>query len=202
MRLTVLASFLVLFQIVIMAQKPVLSVNDELPGSDIEMKCATYGVTHSLNDLKKENGLLVIFSCNTCPFVVAWENRFPVVSKIAKENNIGVAFLNSNYKKRDGDDSWEAMKQHAKDYNYSWPYLLDKESILANAFGAQTTPHVFLFDKNSKLVYKGAIDDSHSDATKVKDFYLKDALNSLGTGNQIAVTETRNLGCSIKRKVE
>ena len=113
---------------------------------------------------------------------------------------MGFALVNSNYLKRDGDDSMEAMQAHAKEHSYSWPYLADHESELANLLGAQTTPHVFLFDKNMKLVYKGAIDDNYKDAAEVEQFYLKDALNSLGSGKAIETKETRNLGCSIKRK--
>ncbi len=181
------------------AQLPVLEIGASLPAND-EMKCATSEKTVKLNEVKAENGLLLIFSCNTCPFVVAWEDRYHMVKKIADENNIGYALVNSNYMLRGKDDSFENMKAHAKKQNYSWPYLLDNESELANAFGAQTTPHVFLFDKNLKLVYKGTIDDNFRDATKVTKFYLKEALNSLGKGQEIKEKETKNIGCSIKRK--
>jgi thioredoxin-related protein len=194
--------FLASLTLISVAQFPVIAIGDKLPVSTEKLKNATDDVLVELKSLKSENGLLVIFSCNTCPFVVAWEDRYPVVNKIAKENKIGFVLINSNYMKRSGDDSWEAMKSHSKAKNYLWPYLLDDESKVANAFGAQTTPHVFLFDKNLSLVYKGAIDDNHKDASQVKDFYLKDALLSLGAGKDIALKETRNLGCGIKRKTE
>lgn len=181
------------------AQFPVLNIGDKLPTSD-KMTCATSGNNASIDNLKGENGTLVIFSCNTCPFVVAWEDRFPMVDKIANNNKVKMVLINSNYNNRNGVDSFESMKEHAKKLNYQWPYLLDNESELANAFGAQTTPHVFLFDKNNKLVYKGAIDDNHKAADQVKEFYLQDALNSLGQGKEITNKETRNLGCGIKRK--
>ena len=178
----------------------VLSIGEELPKCDEKMKCATTGQTFQIGDLEEENGLLLVFSCNTCPFVLAWEDRYPVIAELAKKNKVGFALVNSNYMKRDGGDSMEAMIAHAKDKNYKWPYLDDQESELANLLGAQTTPHVFLFDKNMKLVYKGAIDDNYKDAGSVEEFYLKDALNSLGSGKEIEMKETRNLGCSIKRK--
>ncbi|MBN2263385.1 MAG: redoxin family protein [Prolixibacteraceae bacterium] len=181
------------------AQFPILNIGDQLPQSE-KMECATSNKNANIDQLKGENGTLVIFSCNTCPFVVAWEDRFPMVDKIAKENKVSMVLVNSNYNNRNGVDSFDAMKSHAKNNNYKWPYLLDDESELANAFGAQTTPHVFLFDKNNKLVYKGAIDDNHKDAKQVKEFYLKDALNNLGQGKEIGIKETRNLGCGIKRK--
>lgn len=181
------------------AQRPVLNIGDQFPQCE-KMQCSSSDKTMDLKSLTGENGLLVIFSCNTCPFVIAWEDRYPMVNEIAQKNKIGFALINSNYMKRDGDDSVEAMKEHAKKHNYKWPYLVDNESKLANKLGAQTTPHVFLFDKNMKLVYKGAIDDNHKDASAVEKFYLKDALNNLGKGEEIQTKETRNIGCSIKRK--
>ncbi|HPR62448.1 MAG TPA: redoxin family protein [Prolixibacteraceae bacterium] len=190
---------LVFWAISASAQFPVISIGDQLPKSE-KMDCATSNKNANIDELKGENGTLVIFSCNTCPFVVAWEDRFPIVDKIAKENKVNMVLVNSNYNNRNGVDSFEAMKAHAQKNNYKWPYLIDNESELANAFGAQTTPHVFLFDKNNKLVYKGAIDDNHKDRKQVNEFYLQDALNSLGQGKEISNKETRNLGCSIKRK--
>lgn len=192
--------FMVLTSLNVLAQQPVMEIGAQLPQSNEKMECATSGSIHSIADLKGVNGLLVIFSCNTCPFVIAWEDRYPVINDQAKKNNVGFALVNSNYLKRDGDDSMEAMQAHAKENNYQWSYLMDNESELANLLGAQTTPHVFLFDKNMKLVYKGAIDDNYKDANSVEQFYLKDALNSLGSGKEIELKETRNLGCSIKRK--
>ncbi|MBN1766900.1 MAG: redoxin family protein [Prolixibacteraceae bacterium] len=183
------------------AQYPVLELGAEMPEAD-KMKCVVSNNEVYFDELAEENGILVIFSCNTCPFVVAWENRYPIINELATDNNIGFALVNSNFLKRNDEDSPEAMKEHAKKHQYRWPYLIDKESMLANKFGAQTTPHVFLFDKNMKLVYKGAIDDNYKDASKVEQFYLKDAINSLAKNEEIAVKETRNLGCSIKRKTD
>ena len=91
------------------------------------------------------------------------------------------------------------MQKHAKKYNYRFPYLLDTESTLANSFGAKTTPHVFMFNKEFQLVYKGAIDDNYEDINKVKEFYLKDAMEQLAKGKKIKVNETDPVGCSIKR---
>lgn len=181
------------------AQFPVLNIGAQLPEAGLTLK-DTNGKTTTLNDQKRENGLLVIFSCNTCPFVVAWEDRYSVVNELSKNSKVGFVLINSNENKRDGDDSVEAMKAHALKHKYAMPYLIDVDSKIANAFGAQTTPHVFLFDKNGKLVYKGAIDDNYKNASEVKEFYLKDALANLAAGKEIKTKETRNLGCSIKRK--
>jgi thioredoxin-related protein len=155
----------------------------------------------SLSDAKKDNGLVVIFSCNTCPFVKQWEGRYPTIKEWADNNNVGMIVLNSNYQNRDGVDSYEAMQSHAKDNGYNFHYVVDEESEIANAFGGQTTPHVFLFDSDMQLAYKGLIDDSYESAETVKNAYLKDAMVSLANGEKIAVTETKPTGCSIKRKI-
>jgi thioredoxin-related protein len=155
----------------------------------------------SLSDAKKDNGLVVIFSCNTCPFVKQWEGRYPSIKEWADNNNVGMIVLNSNYQNRDGVDSYEAMQSHAKDNGYNFHYVVDEESEIANAFGGQTTPHVFLFDSDMQLAYKGLIDDSYESAETVKNAYLKDAMVSLAKGEKIAVTETKPTGCSIKRKI-
>ena len=96
----------------------------------------------------------------------------------------------------------KSMKEHAQAKGYQFPYLLDHESLLANAFGGQTTPHVFLFDKNFQLVYKGAIDDNYKEASAVKNHYLKDAIEHLAAGKPIAMSETKPVGCGIKRKLD
>lgn len=177
-----------------------LQLGEKAPYTDVKM-AGTSGEELSLADLKMENGIVVIFSCNTCPFVLAWENRYNDIYHWAKKNGVGLAMLNSNYQKRSGDDSLDAMKQHAAEKGYDFPYLVDRESLIANAFGGQTTPHVFLFDKAFKLVYKGAIDDNYKNAADVKEEYLKDAISSLANGEKIEIGETNPLGCSIKRKM-
>lgn len=176
-----------------------------LPMADYKMQEVT-GKEIILKDIKKENGLLVVFSCNSCPFVVGngessegWEGRYNHLNDVAARKNIGMVLVNSNEAKRDGDDSFDKMQIRAKEKAYRCLYALDKQSALANAFGAKTTPHVFLFDKNLKLVYKGAIDDNVGSAAGVKERYLIDAINSLGTGEEIKVKETKPMGCSIKR---
>lgn len=156
----------------------------------------------SLGEIKKENGLLVLFSSNTCPFVKQWEDRYPDLKSWADENNVGMVVLNSNHTKRDGDDSFDEMKKHANEKSYNFRYVLDEDSQIANTFGGQTTPHAFLFDSEMELVYKGAIDDSYKSASEVKKPYVKDAIASLAKGEKIAVAETKPVGCSIKRKLD
>jgi hypothetical protein len=110
--------------------------------------------------------------------------------------------LNSNHQKRNGDDSFENMKKHAKEKGYNFSYVVDEESQIANAFGGQVTPHAFLFNKEMELVYKGAIDDSYESAESVKKSYVKEAISSLAKGNRIELAETKPTGCGIKRKLD
>jgi thioredoxin-related protein len=160
------------------------------------------GAEISLADAKKENGLLVLFSSNACPFVLQWEGRYNDLKAWADKNKVGMVVLNSNHQKRDGDDSLEAMKKHAAEKGYKFNYVLDEESLIANAFGGQTTPHAFLFNSEMELVYKGAIDDSYKSATDVKEPYVKNAIAEIAAGKPVSVAETKPVGCSIKRKVE
>jgi peroxiredoxin len=177
-----------------------LNIGDKAVLTDLKMADVS-GSTVSLNDFKGENGLLVIFSCNNCPFVLRWEGRYPELKKVAGENGLGMIVINSNDQKRSGDDSFEAMKEHAKAKGYNFSYLVDEESRIANAFGGQTTPHAFIFDKNWRLVYKGAIDDNAEKASEVKRAFVKEALKSLGKEKEVALPETLPQGCSIKRKL-
>lgn len=175
-----------------------LQIGDKATGQNIKLE-DTNGKKFTIADLKKEKGLLVIFSCNTCPFVVAWEDRYNELYDEAAKNGIASVLVNSNEAKRSNDDSMEAMKKHAAQMAYKMPYALDKNNQLADAFGARTTPHVFLFDQNMTLVYKGAIDDNYESKDKVKKTYLLDAINELSAGNEIENHTTKAMGCSIKR---
>jgi thioredoxin-related protein len=176
-----------------------ISIGTAAPLTEYQM-IGTDNKNYSLESLASDNGLLVIFSCNTCPFIIAWEDRYPEIAQLAAENKIGFALVNSNQAKRSGDDSMEEMIKHADDKGYSdIPYLVDENSQLANAFGAKTTPHVFLFDKELSLVYEGAIDDNHKSKAEVKEAYLTKAIQNLTAGNAIDPQNTKALGCSIKR---
>lgn len=183
---------------------PDLQVGDALPATDVKMQDITTK-EYSLKDLVGANGLLVVFSCNTCPFVIGsegsegWEGRYPELGAFAKRNGVGMALVNSNEAKRADGDGFSDMQLHYKLKNYPGAYLLDAGHKVADAFGARTTPHVFLFDKNGKLVYKGAIDDSVASAAAVKEHWLQNAINNLVSGKPCEPAMTRNVGCSIKR---
>ena len=174
-----------------------LEIGAKAPMTDVEVKDVS-GEMISLEDVKMENGLLVNFSCNTCPWVKRWEDRYNPVANLAKENGIGTIALNSNSAYRDRGDGFEDMVKRAKEMNYEFYYALDKNSKLAEAFGATRTPHIFLFNSDMELVYKGAIDDNARSAEDVENHYLMDALKALGAGEEIATKTSKSLGCTIK----
>ena len=176
-----------------------LAIGSKAPKTNVKMEDIS-GKKLSLTDIKKDKGLLVIFSCNTCPFVLAWEDRYPGLSELSAKNNIGMVLVNSNEARREGVDSKTEMQKHAEEKNYNCAYVIDEKSELANAFGAKTTPHVYLFDKDMKLVYRGAIDDSEGrEEVKPKELYLRNAIENLSAGKPINPGETKQVGCSIKR---
>lgn len=161
---------------------------------------------YALHDLFEKNGLVVVFSCNTCPFVVGnnnfegWEKQYNELHQVAIDNNLGFVLVNSNEAKRDGDDSKAEMKKHHIDQGYSMKYLVDENSEIANAFGAKTTPHVFVFDSEAKLYYRGAIDNSvESNATENRP-YLIEAIEGIAKNLELEDATTPPRGCSIKRK--
>ena len=143
---------------------------------------ATDGSQLTLTGLAKENGLLVIFSCNTCPFVVGngtktegWEGRYNGIADMAESLGIGMVLVNSNQAKREGDDSLPEMKKRAMDMEYKAPYVVDDGSKLS-------------------------IDDNVNRAGEVKERYLEMAMTRMAEGKKIKTPETKAVGCSIKRE--
>jgi peroxiredoxin len=175
-----------------------LPIGAPIPSAAVKMKDVS-GTEFSLNDLKTNRGLLVMFSCNTCPYVVKNQGRTDEACKFAKRSGIGVAILNSNEAKRTDDDSFDDMQAYAKAQGYNWNYLVDNNSAMADAFGANRTPECFLFNGEGKLVYHGAIDDNPSDASAVSRKHLIMAIDEMKAGNDIAVKESKSVGCAIKR---
>ncbi|MGQ0737458.1 MAG: thioredoxin family protein [Bacteroidota bacterium] len=175
-----------------------LPLGSPIPQPDVKMKDIS-GKEVSLTDAKTSKGLLVMFSCNTCPWVIKHQSRTSEVCKYALDNGIGVAILNSNEAKRGDDDSYADMKSYAKGQGYNWYYLVDQNHVLADAFGANRTPECFLFDSNNKLVYHGAIDDNPGDAAAVNRKHLTVAMDEMNAGKEVSVKESKSLGCTIKR---
>ena len=175
-----------------------IEIGADLPKADVKLKDVS-GKEITLKDAIKKNGLLVMFSCNTCPYVIKNQERTNAISEYALKNNIGVVLVNSNEAYRTGDDSYDAMKSYAKEQGFKWHYVVDKNSEVADAFGANRTPENYLFNKEGKLVYHGAIDDNPSDAAAVKRSHLKEAINELTANKEISVKTSRSVGCTIKR---
>lgn len=176
----------------------VLPIGSELPKSEQKVKDIS-GKEITLKSAATVNGLLVMFSCNTCPYVIKNQQRTKEICNYALAKKLGVVVLNSNEAYRTSDDSFDEMKSYAKEQKYNWFYAVDNNSELANAFGANRTPECFLFDKDLKLAYHGAIDDNPADATAVSRHHLKEAINELTKGKEITMKETRSVGCTIKR---
>jgi len=174
-----------------------LAINAPLPQADYKMKDVS-GKETSLNEAKTAKGLLVIFSCNTCPYVKLSEKRIKEYSDFCLANGIGCILVNSNEAQRSEDDSFDEMVKYYGAQKLKCAYTVDEKSQLANAFGAGRTPQCFLF--NSKgLIYKGAIDDNVKDPAAVKDAYLKNALTALLKNETPKTQETKSIGCTIKR---
>jgi len=195
MRMTKIISILSLSLSISFAED--LLLGSDIPLSDVKMKDIS-GKTVSLNDVKMENGLLVNFTCNTCPWVIRWQDRYNDLAKLSSENKIGFIAVNPNAAARDRGENMKDMKKFTKKYDHEFLYALDKDAKLAKAFGAKYTPQIYLFDGEGKLVYKGAIDDNAAKKKKVKKHFLMDAIKAVGGGKEIVLAETKAFGCSIK----
>jgi thioredoxin-related protein len=182
-----------------MTDYPQLEIGKSIPKAELKLGDVS-GKTVTLSDSRGKNGLLVIFSCNTCPFVVKNESRIKEMTAYALKNEIGVVVVNSNESQRDGDDSFAAMKKYKAEKQFSGSYIMDTNSELANAFGATHTPEIYLFSKAGILAYKGGIDDAARDESAVKVHFLKDAIDAVVSGSPVKINSTKSVGCSIKRK--
>lgn len=174
-----------------------LEIGAKAPMTDVEVKDVS-GEMITLSEVAGEKGLLVIFSCNTCPWVTKWEDRYNPVANLAEEHGVGTIALNPNTAYRDNGDGFEDMQKRAEESGYEFYYALDENSKMAEAFGATRTPHIFLFNSDMELVYRGAIDDNANSAEDVEKPYLKNAIEELGAGKEISVKTSKSLGCTIK----
>jgi hypothetical protein len=181
-------------------QSKSLQPGDQLPMSGTVLKDASRGGDMPYFKAADKNGLLVMFSCNTCPFVVKNESTTRKTIEYARNHGVGVVIINSNEAKRDGDDAYDAMKQYAKGQGYTVPYLVDENSVLADLFGANHTPEVFLFNNKNVLVYKGAMNDNPGNPEKAQVMYISNAIDAVVAGKEPNPKSTKSIGCSIKRK--
>lgn len=162
----------------------------DLPGVD--------GSNHSLDDYADAPILAIVWSCNHCPYVIAWEGRM----KALQDDFAGgfrLVAINSNDAENYPADSFEAMTTRAQEQGFNFDYLHDEDQSVARRYGPERTPEVFLFDRNRRLVYHGAIDDSREE-DGVSETYLRDAIEALLADQDPPVSETPPVGCSVKWK--
>jgi peroxiredoxin len=164
----------------------------DLPGVD--------GKNHSIGDFKDSKALVVIFSCNHCPYVHAYENRMVEIQRDYADKSVQIVTINSNDDTNYPADNFENMKKRAREKNFNFPYLRDASQEIARAYGAQRTPHVFLFDQDRILRYTGKIDDNWENPAGVKQRFLRDAIDSVLKGEGPKEPSTFAIGCTIKWK--
>ena len=174
-----------------------LKIGSSAPGFDLPN---IDGKRYSLNSFADKKALIVIFSCNHCPYVQAYEGRIKQIQDDYKDKGVTVVAINSNEDKNYPDDSFENMKKRAADQKFNFLYLRDEDQSVARAYDATHTPEIFLFDKERELAFHGKIDDNWQEPNKVQNHYLKNALDKLLAGKEISVPETFTIGCTIKWK--
>jgi len=173
---------------------PMLSIGAKAPDFDLQ---GVGGRNHSLSSFKDKPILVIIFSCNHCPYVVAYEDRMISIQRDYAAKGVQLVAINSNDEKEYPEDSFPEMVKRAKQRGFNFPYLRDETQAVVTAYGAVCTPHVFAFDRARILRYRGRIDDS-KDPVKVASPDLRNALDDLVGGGAVRVPDTRPFGCSIK----
>lgn len=174
--------------------------NFSLPGID--------GKTYTLSSFKAAKILAIVFTCNHCPTAQAYEDRVIQMTKDYRNKNVAIVAISPNDPKSvnlnelgytDLSDSFEEMKTRAKEKGYNFPYLYDGATqSVSKAYGPVATPHIFIFDKDRKLVYQGRIDDVEDPAKKPNNLDARNAIEALINGKVIETTSTKVFGCSVK----
>ncbi len=176
--------------------QPSLSAGADMPMQQRAVPVAGDG-NATLASLSGANGTVIVFWSNQCPWVDKYEDRVLALASNVSNEAIAFIFVNSNDPSAFPEESREVSAERAADYSYVH-YLMDPGSEVAVAFGAQRTPHVFVFDGGGALVYEGAIDDSPGDPSDVQEAYLENVLTALVQGQAPSVASTRSFGCTIK----
>ena len=159
------------------------------------------GTNVSLADFPTAKGFIVVFTCNTCPYSVAYEDRIIALDKQFKSKGYPVIAINPNDPAAKAGEEMEAMQERAREKGFTFPYLQDVGQTIYPQYGATRTPHVYILEKQGtqlKVAYIGAIDDSSRDADAVEQTYVEDAVEALLEGNKPSTTQTKAIGCSIK----
>jgi peroxiredoxin len=160
-----------------------------LPGVD--------GRDHSLADYGDAPALVIVQTCNHCPYARAWESRVNAIQQDYAERGVSVVAISSNDAKNHPEDSFDEMQKRAQANGLTFDYLYDEDQSIAHALGSERTPEVFVFDGDRKLVYHGAVDDNR-DETAVAANYLRDALDAVLAGTTPDIADTPAVGCTVK----
>lgn len=182
--------------VLIDANSTVLKLGDHLPHFELP---ATDGLTISTHMIK-DPVLVVIFTCNHCPYAQAYEDRLIELGNKFDQAGVQCVLINSNDATNYPDDSFEAMKIRYKEKGFPFPYCHDESQAVAKSFGALCTPHCFVFDQTRMLQYKGRVDDQWKDPKAVTRHDLRDAISAVVKGEKPEVQEANAIGCSIKWK--
>ena len=174
-----------------------LKIGDALPDFELKGTDEKFYSPELYNDKKI---LVVIFSCNHCPYVQAYEDRMTAIQQKFQESGVQLLAINSNDDTGYPDDSFKNMKKRAASKNFNFPYLRDEDQSAAQKFDATHTPEIFVFNEKRKLAYHGKIDDNWKEPERVREKYLENALDQILKGEEVAIPETFSIGCTIKWK--
>lgn len=170
--------------------------------SDFKLKNVN-GKLVSLGDYKAAKGYIVVFTCNTCPYAIAYEERIKQLNQKYASKGYPVIAINPNDPGTQPGDSFEKMQERAKEKAFNFPYLFDTDEIVTKQFGASKTPHVYVLQKTSNgniVEYIGAIDDDTEGTRADKVKYVESAIDALSQGKKPEIANTKAIGCTIKWK--
>ncbi|MDH3251223.1 MAG: thioredoxin family protein [Ignavibacteria bacterium] len=172
------------------------------PIPDVKELAGVDGKRYSFDDFSDKNIVVVVFSCNHCPYVQAYEDRMIAFQRDYAGKGVQLVAINSNDERNYPEDSFERMVSRAKKKGFNFPYLRDDEQRAADLFGATHTPEFFVFDGSPRrlLRYHGRMDDNHADPSSARQKYVEDAVEAILTGKEVTVPEVHSLGCTIKWK--
>lgn len=164
---------------------------------DFELKNVD-GEMVSLSDYGNAKGYIVIFTCNTCPYSKMYEQRIIDLHNKYATQGFPVIAINPNDTKKSPGDSFEKMKELAAEKKYPFPYLIDETQKITKDYGATNTPHVYVLNKERKVVYIGSIDNNPKDGASADKFYVEDAIKAVKNNSTPETTKTKAIGCTIK----
>ena len=168
------------------------AISFDLPGVD--------GNQHDLSGLADSKAVAVVFNCNHCPYAQAWEGRLISTQHDYADQGLAMVIISSNDANALPADGFDRMKKRAEAKGYPFPYLYDESQGVARAYGAERTPEIFLFDQDRRMRYHGALDDNYERPEDVKVGFFRDAVESILSGREVPVAETKPIGCTIKWK--